>query len=67
MYMSDGIVSALVQESLTYLVPECCVPIFALCSADFKLLIDDLDKKLADYQSNKSTKTVNEVQLQDSL
>ena len=63
MYMSDGIVSALIQESLVYLVPDCCLPIFALCSADFKLCLEDFDKKLIDYQSNKSAKTVNEVQL----
>ena len=68
MYMSDAIVSTLVQESLTYLVPECCVPIFALCSADFRLKMDnDLEKKQMDYQSNKSDKQVSEMQLQDSL
>ena len=32
MYMTEEIVSALIQESLTYLVPECCVPIFAVLS-----------------------------------
>ena len=67
MYMSDAIVSQLIQECLTYLAPECCVPIFALCSADFKLLFDDFEKKAIDYQSNKSDKLVSEVQLQDSL
>lgn len=49
MYMSDGIVSALIQESLTYLSPECCVPIFALCTVDFKLEFDDFLKRAIDY------------------
>lgn len=46
MYMDDYIVSTLLQESVTYCVPECCVPIFALCSAEFNIkMLDDFDKK----------------------
>ena len=56
MYMSSTIVSSLVQDSLTYLVPECCIPIFALCSADYEFELADSDKKAIDYQSNKSSK-----------
>ena len=67
MYMSDAIVSQLLQECLTYLAPECCVPIFAFCSADFVLKFDDFEKKAIDYQSNKSNKKVSEMQLQESL
>ena len=63
MYMSDAIVSQLIQESLTYLVPECCVPIYALCSADFVLSFDEFEKKQIDYQSLKSNKTITEVAL----
>ena len=60
MYMSSQIVSALILESLAYLVPECCVPIFALCSSEFRLILDDnQEKKAIDYQGNKSDKTVN--------
>ena len=45
------------------------MPIFALCSGEFKLneIAEAFDKKQTDYQSNKSSKTVTEVQLQDCL
>ena len=64
MFMNSAIVSTLIIESLTYLVPECCVPIFALCSSEFNLLLDDnQEKKVIDYQSNKSDMTVNEMEI----
>ena len=60
MYMSTPIVSSLIQECLTYLLPECIIPIYALCSADFSLNLQLMDKKAIDYQSNKSKKSVSE-------
>ena len=67
MYMSNVIVSALVHESWTFLVPECLVPIFALCTSDFGIVRDDYEKKVIEYASLKSSKTINVMQVQDTL
>ena len=67
MYMSDSILSELVQESLTYLIPDCLAPIYALCSVDYKLKLDEFEKKVLDYQYNKSDKKVTEAMIQDTL
>jgi len=48
-------------------VPECLVPIYALCSADYELKLADFSKKVIDYQSNRSSKAVTELMIQNTL
>lgn len=68
MFMSDQIVSDLVQECLIYLAPRCLVPIYALCTSDYSLLnMEEFEKKAIDYQSNQSSATVSESDIQDAL
>ena len=59
LYMNDQIITSLLDECFDYLVADCAVPIFALCSASYKYTATK-DKLLHEYYSCDSDKKVSE-------